>query len=305
MVIVVYHANCRDGQGALYAAQRFYAMCGHEVEYIPWNYGMGLPPRLHKEDGADDIVDLLDFSFAMSDMIALCSRFLKVTLLDHHESAINALTYFSHPHLEKVLDPGRSGASIAWSHYFPNEPMPKVLSYIEDHDLWRFRLPDSKVVREWMSLYSRNGHEPIEQMEDMLTNEYETVVREGLAVQKCNTSRIGALIRRRTRINLTNYTCGLLNVVTDISETGAAMLALYTELDFSLTYFDDFPANVRRFSMRSRNGSDVLVNRLAEAMGGGGHPHAAGFEASLFKTLHDTLRDFNQRVQSISRGDHV
>ena len=37
----------------------------------------------------------------------------------------------------------------------------------------------------------------------------------------------------------------------------------------------------RKWSLRSREGADFRVDRVAELLGGGGHPHAAGFTQPL------------------------
>ena len=80
----------------------------------------------------------------------------RVTLLDHHKSAMEELQgqlpgcYF---------DMNRSAAAIAWGYFKPLERMPDLLAYVQDRDLWRWELPDSRAVNAaieaapWTSKY--------------------------------------------------------------------------------------------------------------------------------------------------------
>ena len=38
----------------------------------------------------------------------------------------------------------RSGDHMPWDYFHPAEPLPDLIAYIEDKDLWRFRLEPSK-----------------------------------------------------------------------------------------------------------------------------------------------------------------
>ncbi len=70
---------------------------------------------------------------------------------DHHESARGILEELAAEYPNKlsvVFDTKRSGARIAWERYFPQQPLPPVVAYIEDRDLWQWRLPASREVNE-------------------------------------------------------------------------------------------------------------------------------------------------------------
>lgn len=44
------------------------------------------------------------------------------------------------------FDNNRSGALLAWDHFFPDSPPPQTLLYIQDRDLWKWELPHSKQI---------------------------------------------------------------------------------------------------------------------------------------------------------------
>ena len=70
-------------------------------------------------------------------------------MLDHHKTAATHLGAGTEavPNLEVTLDMGRSGATIARDYFAPAGLTPaqqQLFAYVEDADLWRWALPDSK-----------------------------------------------------------------------------------------------------------------------------------------------------------------
>ncbi len=137
--IVIYHGNCPDGFGGAYAAWKKF---GDGAEYRPMNYGT-TPEDL---DGAD--VYFIDFCYDQARMDAIKAVAGNLTVLDHHEGVEEVSS--SMPNF--VYDANRSGATIAWSYFHPDTPVPYLLSIIEDDDLFRFSNPDTKAVLAYLSV---------------------------------------------------------------------------------------------------------------------------------------------------------
>jgi oligoribonuclease NrnB/cAMP/cGMP phosphodiesterase (DHH superfamily) len=90
----------------------------------------------------------------------VCLRFFRVVVLDHHKTALEKLAETAAgENVTKVIDMERSGATIAFDYFkeklklCPNQTVMEVgefdrlgplFKYIEDGDLWRWRLPNSK-----------------------------------------------------------------------------------------------------------------------------------------------------------------
>ncbi len=77
---------------------------------------------------------------------------------DHHESARGLLEKLTAEYPSKLsvsFDTKRSGARIAWERYFPGQPLPPVVAYVEDRDLWQWRLPASREVNEALQVEDR------------------------------------------------------------------------------------------------------------------------------------------------------
>ena len=129
--LVLYHAHCRDGFGAAYAAWK---RLGDKATYIPCKYG-DPPPGVSGKN-----VIILDFSYPREIVEKMYEEANSLIILDHHKSAMEDLcdldfAWFSEDH---------SGAFLAWHFFHPGEDVPKFISYIEDRDLWKWKLPYSR-----------------------------------------------------------------------------------------------------------------------------------------------------------------
>lgn len=138
---VLYHGNCPDGFGGAYAAWKKF---GDAADYIPLSRSEE-PPIEHAQ-GKN--LYFIDFSYTAEVM----NRFVEVaesmTVLDHHEGVRDVVE--SMPHY--VFDNERSGAGIAWDFFHPDTPRPKLLTHVEDDDLFRFALPETKEVITYLEV---------------------------------------------------------------------------------------------------------------------------------------------------------
>src|SRR3989344_9396253 len=132
--IILYHADCPDGFGGAYAARKKF---GDSAEYLPVKHGKPPPGGL-----AGRKAYLIDFCYPKDIMDTLVATAGSVTVLEHHEGMKNIVE--SMP--EYVYDAKRSGATIAWNYFHPDEAVPTLLSYVEDGDLYKFVLPDSRAI---------------------------------------------------------------------------------------------------------------------------------------------------------------
>ena len=131
--LVIYHANCPDGFGAAWAAWK---LLGDRAQYLPASYGDPIPNVAGKN------VAILDFSYSRYDIKKMIEKANSLIVLDHHKTAQENLAGIP----EAQLDMSRSGAIVSWQFFHGSEDPPIFLRYIEDRDLWRFELEDSKAV---------------------------------------------------------------------------------------------------------------------------------------------------------------
>ncbi|HNZ91330.1 MAG TPA: phosphoesterase, partial [Acidovorax sp.] len=138
--LILYHGrNCPDGFGAALAAWRYY---GDAAEFRGLDHG--------EIQSVDDLpalqgraVYILDFSFPAEILRAIDERAAKLVMLDHHKSAAEKLTGFACRCGVVHFDMDKSGARLAWEFFHPGQPVPALLQYIEDRDIWKWAFPES------------------------------------------------------------------------------------------------------------------------------------------------------------------
>ncbi len=134
--VILYHGNgCPDGFGAAYAAWKKF---GDSAEYVELGRGDIPNPELVR----DATVYFLDFCYTKEVMDQFVAVAKRLVVLDHHIGVKDVVE--SMP--EYVFDNDRSGSGIAWDYFHPDAPRPKLLNHIEDGDLFRFKLEDTRAI---------------------------------------------------------------------------------------------------------------------------------------------------------------
>lgn len=133
--LIIYHAPCTDGFGAAYAA---WLQFGNEADYLPAAHG-----RYPDIDVTGRVVFVLDFSFPKETMLEMAKKAKVFQVIDHHKTAKEAVGDLP----GAIFDMTKSGARLAWEFFHPTKPVPRLIQYIEDRDLWKWQYkPDSEFV---------------------------------------------------------------------------------------------------------------------------------------------------------------
>jgi len=260
--IVLYHAGCDDGFGAAWAA--WLSLDGQDAQYRPVNYGEPLPEI---PDGA--LVTIVDFSYPRDVLLALRERCL-VHVLDHHKTAAEDLAGLDFA----VFDMNKSGARLSWEHFHPGVEMPPLLAHVEDRDLWRFALPETREISAWLRSWPRD-FERWSWAHRTVFFERAIAVAEGAAILRANAQHTDSHVRAAKLREFDGEKVPCVNATMLRSEIGAALNAKHPDAPFSLTYFDREDGR-RVWSLRTSH-EDVDVAAVARRHGGGGHRGAAGF----------------------------
>lgn len=270
--ICIYHANCADGFGAAWAVWRRF---GDAVRFISASYG-DVPPEVEGKR-----ILIVDFSYPADELQALASRNIHVTVLDHHKTAEAELSQLlAVPSLGIHFDMDKSGARLAWEWCCPeheNQPFPLLLAYVEDRDLWRFRLPQSREASAYISCFEKDFAVWSELAETFdladFRREALTTGEIVLAKQRLDIEALLAVATRTTTI--AGKRVPIANVPFMWASEAGNILAEGNH--FAATYFDA-EDGTRRVSLRS-DAHGLDVSEIARSFGGGGHMHAAGFQA--------------------------
>ncbi len=271
-ISVLFHDNCIDGTTSAMLA---YRALGDTAEYIPVRYGH--PPP----DVTGKVVYILDFCYDEPTTRHIIDQAKSLTVLDHHKSAQKAMqeliaSYKDNVNVHIEFDMERSGAGLCRD-YFGIHDMPLV-DYVEDRDLWRFKLPDSKTVNAFIGTIPRTIPSYLKVFQDTPIDEAKQLGKGAEQYLEMYVTEVSKTAKLVSFEGYDKIPCVNAPYV-GISELVGA---LAQNAPFALGYqvtADGYCA----FSLRSRGEVDVSV--LAERHGGGGHRGSAGFGLPLDKAL--------------------
>ena len=279
--ICIYHANCADGFGAAVAVWERWASI---PEYREAAYG-DAPP-----DVAGKNVLIVDFSYPSDVLTTMAQTARSIVILDHHKTAECALFgfpafYGTHRDVCRALktargdvrnvlvnfDQHRSGAVMAYQFAFPERPVPELLEYVQDRDLWRFNLENSREINAYIGSLDHDFG-----VWDALFSAFNDVAmaKTGAVILRLQKKNLDALLDATTRsMVIAGQAVPVANVPFYMASEAGNILSEGNP--FAATYFDHGDG-YRQFSLRSApDGADV--SEIAKRYGGGGHKHAAGF----------------------------
>jgi uncharacterized protein len=252
--VVLYHAECADGFGAAWALWRRFPT----ARYLPVKHGNPPPSGLN-----DQRVVIVDFSYDRDTLETMAEQTNALLVLDHHITAEKALAGLPYAY----FDMKKSGAVLAWE-WAHDHPVPWLLDYIQDKDLWTWALPLSREINAAIAshpfefqLWSNLKQKDLEQ--------------EGRAILRYEHELVSKLAGQAVLVEFQGATVPSVQSAVLTSQIGERLSA---DAPFCLIWHDR--DGRRYYSMRSReDGTDV--GAIAASFGGGGHTHAAGFSVPL------------------------
>ena len=183
--VVLYHAECMDGFGAAWALWKRFP----EARFVPVKHGFPQPEGL---DGQH--VVMVDFSYHRDDILALADRTASLQILDHHITAQSALADLPFAY----FDMDRSGAVLAWE-WAHTQPIPWLLQYVQDKDLWHWHLPHSREISAALASYPFD-FATWEQLQ------FETLKVEGTGILRHENSLVDKLVQEAIMVSIAGYT---------------------------------------------------------------------------------------------------
>jgi len=277
-IVVIYHGDCRDGFGSAYAAWKKF---GEDASYIPLKAHINEPP----EGLTGKEVFILDFSFTKDVLQHLLDTNKSVLVIDHHISTKDDVEAFP----DNIFDNDHSGAVLSWKYFHPETEVPELLKYVEDTDIWRFALPESRefstalgtidmTFEAWDTL--------IEQLQ--IENNLINFIAKGAMLAKFEDKLVAHMMTRKERVLFEGHEIWVLNT----SEYGSILGNNLAELNLAeeqtpigiVYYHSDGKV---KMSLRSIGDTDVSI--IAQKYGGGGHKNASGISVLSFDDLPFTF----------------
>lgn len=278
-IVIIYHADCRDGFGAAYAAWKKF---GDNASYIPSKAGdEELPAGL-----TDKEIYIVDYSYKKETLQQLLDTNKSVVVIDHHQTAQETVKSFS----QNIFDNDHSGAVLAWQHFHPDTTVPPLLEYVEDHDLWRFALPENREFNVALGEYPMTFESWDNLIADLKnTDNLINFIAKGSLLAKFEDKLVARLMMYKERVLFEGYEVWAINasrIYRSILGNQLAELNLAEEQEpIGIVYYhSNGGVNI---SLRSIGETDVAA--IAEKYGGGGHKNAASIKVASFKELPFTF----------------
>jgi len=282
--LVIYHGrSCPDGFAAALAAWLYY---GGQAEFLALDHGdIKAVDDLPRLDGR--AVYILDFSFSDYLLRGIEQRAAKLIMLDHHLSAAEKLTGF-HCRCGVVhFDMKKSGARLAWEFFHPEKPVPDLVRYVEDRDIWVWQYPQSPgfLAALDMEPFDFTRWQALANLEGAALAAY---IDRGQAMDEKFAKLAEGMAEGAQALTFNGVTGLMVNVPSAFHSLVGDILAKKSGT-FALLWTVD-KSGVVKCGLRSRR--DYSCIALAESMGGGGHAQACGFKMPrdrLLEMLGGTL----------------
>jgi len=259
--IILYHGPfCPDGFGAAFAAWK---ALGNNATYIPCTHGD--PPP----DVAGKHVAVFDFAFSRTVTQQIKQTTASFVLLDHHKSAMEDLSGEPNCHFNLK----KSGARLAWEFFHPGKEVPQLILYVEDRDLWNWKMDHSKEFNTAMETLPLSFVE----WDKLLTPQNVTAhIEKGTFLVNFKAKLCSDVAHKAAKREWLGKSVYVVNSTLFASEIGN-LLAMRPDCDFALIWNFDHEKKIYCVSVRSDTAKNVDVSAVAKLFGGGGHPAASGF----------------------------
>jgi oligoribonuclease NrnB/cAMP/cGMP phosphodiesterase (DHH superfamily) len=303
--LIIYHSRCADGWMSAFLAylalNKTTARTLADAEFVAANYGDAIPDLTGKD------VYILDFSYDPELLMQAAVTAKSVLLLDHHKSALlmwanycaqdsegfdfhETTGRFKKGPLDVRFDLTRSGAGLALAHWQDQiesnlqtiygtsglwvfTMLQLLVAAIEDRDLWRFKLPNTREICAAWSLAPQDFYEADVYL---ATSTLNMLIKQGEVVLKRDRLIHESIAQRANDVFFEDFVVPLVNCNKNFTSEVGHILA--KDRPFSVSY--EFMGNEAVVSLRSTDqGEDVSF--IAQRFGGGGHRNAAGFKLHM------------------------
>jgi len=163
---------------------------------------------------------------------------------------------------------------LAWKHFHPDDPLPELLGYVEDQDLWSWKLPRSEEVNAAIASYPRE----FDVWNELASRPLQELAREGEPILRANRMDVQRALRSAHPLAMGTRRVEAVNSQVLRSALGHE---LAKRAAFGRPWGLVYRINGERVDASIYSIGDLDVSKVAAEFGGGGHRNAAGFSVSL------------------------
>lgn len=298
--VVCFHYPCQDGLGSAWVAYKFATENNLTYQYVPMSHS-----KTSEFDFKDKNVAFFDYAPTDELIVELEKSAKDYYILDHHVTNEQRLKDCS----KCIFDMNRSGAGLAWDYYYPNTEMPKFLQMIQDRDLWKFTIPETKAFSNGLYTYTsmtKSIDESFKLFDELYVNpsKYEEIMKIGEILENKKQNRISGLanyVSKKT-YSYNNLKVAIVNCDHELaSDLGNHLVSNY-DYDFAVCWRYDHLKEEYWLSLRS-NG-DMDVSQICKEYGGGGHKNASGCSTKIHPSvLFNNIKNTNEENEENDKMD--
>lgn len=275
--IIFYHYPCQDGLTSAWVANKY----AKENSLSYALHGLDHDKTLFPVDIKDKKILFIDIAPNEERYIKLINESHSFYILDHHKTnqaffdKLDNKTNF-------IFDMNKSGCRLAWNYFYPNEHVPEFLLMVEDRDIWKWELADSKPFCNGLYTYiscTDTTQEAFDLMTELYyhNNKVKEITEFGRILQKKTDNGIKWTAEnacKKTYMFRGKKVCMVNASHESASDLGNYLVTNY-DYDFAILWRYDHVTEMYNISMRSV-GDKMDVSLLCKEFGGGGHKNAAG-----------------------------
>jgi len=219
----------------------------------------------HHKSAAEDLGKFPPFHAG----VRLDGRHADGTVALGWETAHSFMQMQNAPAIACCFDMNRSGAMLAWDHFFPGQEPPMLLRHIEDRDLWLFKLDGTREIQANLFSYPYD----FEVWDKLMAADVETLRSDGAAIERKHHKDIAELVAvMKRRLVIGGHDVPVASLPYTLTSDAGHLMAQGEA--FAACYWDTPDGRV--FSLRSTD-EGLDVSEVAKQYGGGGHRNASGF----------------------------
>lgn len=262
-IVVIYHGDCSDGFGGAWVAWKKFQK---RADYIGAFHGDEPSAGLIGKE-----VYFIDFVYPKPIMEQLKKTVKKMVIIDHHKTAMDVLDLAD----EKLFNIKHSGAVLSWNYFYPDKSIPSLLKYIEDRDLWFWKLDKSREVLAYFDLFIfdfKIWDDIISKLDSNKVKKKEFVANGTLLMRQWN-NLCGNMLNDAAKVEFEGYRIYCINT-THIFSSDLGNLLSEKLPPMAIAWHQGSDGN---FGVSLRSDGTLDVSEIAKKYGGGGHKAAAGF----------------------------
>lgn len=263
-IVVFYHNDCTDGFSAAWVAWKKF---GSKADYIGIDPGSKLVSGLKDKE-----IYMVDVIYPIQYLKKLIKDNKKVVAIDHHVSNQKAFELVR----EGLFDISHSGAVLAWRYFYPKVKVPKFLDYVEDMDLWKFKLSKTKEIIAYLDMIDFDFTEWNKISKDLeISSNPSEYIKAGSLLLKYQDKVIERIISNHAQlVNFLGHKTYIVNSPIFNSQIANTLYKKLPPMGIVWVQNNDGSMHV---SLRSDGTVDVS-KLAAKFPGGGGHKKSAGFK---------------------------